>query len=69
VYSFIANALYKLSDSLSFLQYTTIFRFVDIEQALQLETSLWISIGIVSALIVVFLAASVWVFEQRPLNI
>lgn len=69
VYAFIANAVYKLSDSLSFLQYTTIFRFVDINQALQNEPSVWLSIGIVSALILVFLAASVWVFEKRPLNI
>jgi ABC-2 type transport system permease protein len=69
VYAFIANALYKLSDSLSFLQYTTIFRFVNIEQALQMEASLWTSIGIISLLTFAFLVASVWVFEKRPLNI
>ncbi len=69
VYAFIANALYKLSDSLSFLQYTTIFRFIDIEQALQSDATIWLTIGIVSALTLVFLAASVWVFEKRPLNI
>lgn len=69
VYAFIANALYKLSDSLSLLQYTTIFRFVDINQALENGASIWVTIGIVSLLTLSFLVASVWVFEKRPLNI
>ena len=69
VYSFIANAVYRLSDSLSFLQYTTIFRFVDIEQALQNDSSVWITTGIVTVITILFLLASVWVFEKRPLNI
>ena len=69
VYSFAANALYRLSDALSFVQYTTIFRLVDIDRSLQDPTwTLWTFVGLFVVSAVIF-TSTVVLFEKRPLHI
>jgi ABC-2 type transport system permease protein len=69
VYFFFSNMAYKLSEQIEFLQYTTLFRLVDIEQALDMSAFAWWSLGVTSATTIGILMLSVKIFEQRNLII
>jgi ABC-2 type transport system permease protein len=68
-YFFFSNMAYKLSSQVEFLQYTTLFRLIDVDSALELSSFAWWSLGLTIAATLGILFISVTIFEKRNLII